>query len=271
MAIYRNVQLSFWTDNKVEDEFTPEDKYFYLYLLTNPQTNICGCYEVSYSQMSYQTGYNKDTINRLLERFEKVHNVIRYSKETKEILILHWHKYNWSKSEKVLTGVMNVAKHIKNDEFKEYVFDIVESIKNDTPIIGYTYPMETSVSDSDTDSDTDSVSVSDTITISDNNKKRSTYKDILNNLLLEFNISDYLLEAVNDWIGYKRERNFTYKERGLRTLIKTTADMSRQYGDDAVANAIRESISSGYQGIVWDKVSRNGQRQPGGKIDWDSI
>lgn len=27
MAIYRNVQLSFWTDNKVEDDFTPEDKY----------------------------------------------------------------------------------------------------------------------------------------------------------------------------------------------------------------------------------------------------
>ena len=88
MAIYRNVQLSFWTDNKVEDDFTPEDKYFYLYLLTNPQTNICGCYEVSYSQMTNQTGYNKDTINRLLDRFEKVHNIIRYCKETKEILIL---------------------------------------------------------------------------------------------------------------------------------------------------------------------------------------
>ena len=40
MAIYRNVQLSFWTDNKVEDDFTPEDKYFYLYLLTNPQTGL---------------------------------------------------------------------------------------------------------------------------------------------------------------------------------------------------------------------------------------
>ena len=83
MAIYRNVQLSFWTDNKVEDDFTPEDKYFYLYLLTNPQTNICGCYEVSYSQMTRQTGYNKDTINRLLDRFEKVHGMIKYCKETK--------------------------------------------------------------------------------------------------------------------------------------------------------------------------------------------
>lgn len=244
MAIYRNIQLSFWTDNKVEDDFTPEDKYFYLYLLTNPQTNICGCYEVSYTQMSNQTGYNKDTINRLLDRFEKFHNIIRYSRDTKEILILNWYKYNWSKSEKTLVGVENVAKYIKSSSFKTYVLNIVNSIRNDIPMT--ICPIQASVTD------TDSVSITD--------KKRTTYKDILNDLLLEFNISNYLVEAVNDWIGYKKERNFTYKERGLRALLKTILDKSRQFGDEAVANAIRESISSGYQGIVWDKIGRNNNR-----------
>ena len=112
MSVYRSVHLSFWTDNKVEDDFTPDDKYFYIYLLTNPQTNICGCYEISYSQMTRNTGYNKDTIIRLLERFENVHKIIKFDKNTKEILILNWYKYNWSKSEKTLTGVENVAKHI---------------------------------------------------------------------------------------------------------------------------------------------------------------
>ena len=118
MAIYRNVQLAFWTDSKVEDDFTPEDKYFYMYLLTNPQTNICGCYEVNFSQMARHTGYSKDTIVRLLERFDKVHNVIKYDSNTKEILILRWHKYNWNKSEKVLAGVsvrQNVL-NLKNSE-----------------------------------------------------------------------------------------------------------------------------------------------------------
>lgn len=258
MAIYRNVQLSFWTDNKVEDEFTPEDKYFYLYLLTNPQTNICGCYEISYSQTERQTGYNKDTINRLLERFEKFHGIIRYSKETKEVLILHWYKYNWNKSEKVLTGVENTAKHIKNDEFREYVFRVVKSIKNDIPVTMQQCPIQKS--------DT----VSDSIII-DNNKKKTTQKDILNNLILEFNISDYLLESIDDWIGYKKERNFTYKERGLKNLLKIASDMSRQYGDEAVANAIRESISSGYQGIVWDKVSRSSQKQVDSNAYWNGI
>lgn len=148
MAIYRNVQLSFWTDNKVEDEFTPEDKYFYLYLLTNPQTNICGCYEISYSTMAHQTGYTKETLIRLLDRFENVHGVIKFSKATKEILVLRWHKYNWSKSEKVLVGVENVAKYIKHEEFKKYVLDMVDSIRNEDGDISYTYPMETSDTDS---------------------------------------------------------------------------------------------------------------------------
>lgn len=89
MAIYRNLHISFWTDSKVEDDFTPEDKYFYAYLLTNPQTNICGCYEVSFNQISHHTGYTKDTISRLIRRFENVHGVIRYCAETKEVLILN--------------------------------------------------------------------------------------------------------------------------------------------------------------------------------------
>ena len=88
MATFRNIQMSFWTDPKVEDDFTPEDKYFYLYLMTNPHTNLAGCYELSLKTMSNETGYNKDTVERLLIRFSEVHNVIRYSKETKEVFIM---------------------------------------------------------------------------------------------------------------------------------------------------------------------------------------
>ena len=174
MAIYRNVQLSFWTDNKVEDDFTPEDKYFYIYLLTNPQTNICGCYEVSYSQMTRQTGYNKETIDRLFDRFENVHKVIRYNRETKEVLLINWYKYNWSKSEKTLVGVENVAKHIKSDDFRNYLFEVINCIRNDTPIMGYICPIQASVSDTDADTDTDSVSVS--ITDADNKASRKGKK-----------------------------------------------------------------------------------------------
>lgn len=169
MAIYRNVRLSFWTDNKVIDDFTPEDKYFYLYLLTNPQTNLCGCYEISYKSMSEDTGYNKDTCLRLLKRFDEVHNVIKFNESTKEVLILNWYKYNWSSSAKTLSGVMATAKHIKCEAFKKYVLCVVESVKNGDkePV---RYPIDTSVA----------VAVSDSVTETDtvNNKKNSTGEDI---------------------------------------------------------------------------------------------
>ena len=184
MAIYRNVQLSFWTDNKVEDDFTPEDKYFYLYLLTNPQTNLCGCYEVSWSQLTNQTGYNKETVKRLLDRFENVHDVIRFNEKTKEILVLNWGKYNWNKSEKVLKGVESVAVHIKCEDFKKYVFDAMECAKNDTVCIGYLYGMDTSVTVTDT--------VTDNVSITDNN-----YIDIIKDII------DYLNLVLNTKYSYR--------------------------------------------------------------------
>lgn len=144
MAIYRTINLSFWTDSKVDEDFTPEDKYFYLYLLTNPQTNICGCYEVSIKQMSNQTGYNKDTIERLIKRFEDVHRIIAYSKSTREILVLNWHKYNWTKSPKMITAVESVSKYIKSKKFRDYTFRLIDDLKNGRTSIPYQYPIETS-------------------------------------------------------------------------------------------------------------------------------
>lgn len=95
--------------------------------------------------------------------------------------------------------------------------------------------------------------------------------DLLEELLPSYQISDYLLDYVRDWISYKKERGFSYKERGMRTLLKTIADKSLQYGDNDVANTISESISSGYQGIVWDKLQRISRQQASTKRNWENV
>lgn len=174
MALYRTVSLQFWTDPKVDDEFSPEDKYFYLYLLTNPHTALCGCYEISMKQMCRETGYNEDTVHRLLERLEKQHDVIRYSKQTKEVLILNWHKYNWSKSEKIIAGVLDNALHIKDHNFRAYLADLIRSYGGDadTLSIGYQYPMDTSVS----------VTVTDTNTVTDKNTVIEDHSNTIQNV-----------------------------------------------------------------------------------------
>lgn len=143
MAIYRTIQLSFWTDSKVVDDFTPEDRYFYLYLMTNPHTTLSGCYEVSIRQIASETGYSKDVVERLLDRMESIHQVIMVSDETKEILILNWWKYNWTKSPKLKLAIIESIKNVKSPMFAEYLMNQLNSI--DTVSIGYTYGSDTSV------------------------------------------------------------------------------------------------------------------------------
>jgi hypothetical protein len=98
MAIYRSLHISFWTDTKIAVEFTPKERYFYLYLLTNPHTSITGCYEISVKQMAAETGLSKPEAQKLLDRLRSVHKVIEYDEETRELFIIRWHAYNWNRS-----------------------------------------------------------------------------------------------------------------------------------------------------------------------------
>ncbi len=155
MAIYRNVHVSYWTDGKVVDDFSPEDRYFFVYLLTNPHTNLCGCYEISMKQMSDELGYNKETIEKLIDRFHSVHEVLAYSKKTKEMLLYNWWKYNWTKSPKLQAALLKEIPKVKTPKFRDYLNRI---LNEDTVSIPYEYGMDTP----DTVTDTDSITVTGT-------------------------------------------------------------------------------------------------------------
>jgi hypothetical protein len=122
MAIYRKVHTSFWGDPFIET-LTPEQKYFYLYLLTNEKTRQCGIYEISLRQMSFDTGYNQETVDKLIKFFEKS-NKIRFSKNTNEIAIKNWSKHNDSTSPKVQQCVNKELADIKNRVLIQYLYSM---------------------------------------------------------------------------------------------------------------------------------------------------
>lgn len=126
MALYRNIHLSFWQDTKVTDDFTPEDRYFYLYLLTNPHTNLCGCYEISIKQMANEMGYDAKKVGKLIDRFSFTHNLIRYARSERELLIFHWSKYNWTSSEKFRKPLLQEIQNVKTDDFREYLLKLFD-------------------------------------------------------------------------------------------------------------------------------------------------
>lgn len=270
MAIYRNVHLTFWSDTKVVDEFTPEDKYFYLYLMTNPHTNLCGCYEISIKQISREMGYTQDSIESLIKRFSEIHNVIRYDSQNKEMLLLNWSKYNWTKSTKFTIALEKEVETIKNTAFKEFITNKIYGIDTVSSSDGYGMDTTVTVSDTDSDSVSASDSITDTNTDKENKSKDEIYKELFENILEKYNISEYLLEAVNNWIEYKKERNFKYKKVGMNNLLKQISSNAREYGDEAVYNVISNSIASGYQGIVFDRLGHE-KKGNGGSIDWSKV
>ncbi len=99
MAKYRQVHTTFWDDGFVLD-LTPEEKYFYLYLMTNGNTTQCGIYELPYRVIEMHTGYNRETVLKLLQRFVE-YGKITYNESTKEIMINNWARYNFINSPKV--------------------------------------------------------------------------------------------------------------------------------------------------------------------------
>ncbi len=144
--MYAQVHQSFWTDRKIMEDCTPEERYFLLYLLSNPHGNITGVFELGFKQMSVETGYTEDTVRNLINRLQDVHGVIRYSPETREILIINWYKYNWSRSERFLVGVQRAVSGIRCADFRDYIERVLSAIQNTTAdiktvCIPYIYPI----------------------------------------------------------------------------------------------------------------------------------
>lgn len=122
MAIFRKIHVQFWADVFIQS-LTPEQKFFFLYLLTNDRTKQCGIYEVTTRQISYDTGYNVETINKLISFFEAQKKIL-YSRETNEMAIKNWDKYNGNTSPKVKNLVNKELKHVKNHKLIQYLYSM---------------------------------------------------------------------------------------------------------------------------------------------------
>ncbi|SFK95225.1 DnaD domain-containing protein [Salinicoccus halodurans] len=120
MSKHRFVHVSFWQDSFVLD-LSPEEKYFYLYLMTNSKTSQIGIYELPKRVVELETGYNRETVDKLLNRFIE-YGKIQYNDTTKEIMLINWVKHNWNSSPNVLKHIAAALKEVKHEDFiKEYL------------------------------------------------------------------------------------------------------------------------------------------------------
>lgn len=60
---------------------------------------------------------------------------------------------------------------------------------------------------------------------------------------------------LDEWLQYKSEKRQSYKPQGLTSLLNKLEKEVAMHGETAVLEVIDSSMSSGYQGIVWDRLA----------------
>lgn len=278
-AIKRIVSTDFWTDTKVDD-FSPEDKYFMLYLMTNPFTTQLGIYELSVRQAAFQLGYSQEAVMVLLDRFQNKYGLILYSKETSEVAIKNYLRHSIVKGGKPVEDclrkemqavkdkrlIYKVFKHISGYEhLNSTVLNIISSF-NIVPF-----------NDNDNDNDNERIvlrivdeSSAGDVLPPNPNKPSGGKPDAEKAESLSFDystttFSPALISKIEQWLQYKKERRQTYKPTGLQALISEIQNNVNTYGEPAVIDLIQKCMSANYQGIIFDKLKKQAEQQLHGR------
>lgn len=123
MGTKRVVDVSFWTDEKVLNMFSPEDRLFMLYILTCPDSAQLGVFKLNPKVAAFHLGYSTETVMVLLDRFENKYGIIKRSKETNEVAIKNFLRYSILKGGKPVADMLNRdIKAVRDTSLLDYVF-----------------------------------------------------------------------------------------------------------------------------------------------------
>jgi len=110
MSKQRVVKDSFWSDPYVED-LDPSEKLLFLYLLTNPLCNVAGIFEIKNKRIAYETGFEKDMVDKILNRFKRDKKIIRH----KDWIILINCAKNQSTNPNIKKGMQRIIDELPDE------------------------------------------------------------------------------------------------------------------------------------------------------------
>lgn len=153
MSTQRYISTSFWTDKWIRS-LDPSERYLYMYLLTNPQTNIAGIYQITLDRIAFDTGYDERTLVPMFEIFRKAGKAAFIDDEW--IILPSWPKHQrWEIKATIKKGIESVLNSIPKNVLA-HAKELGYTYPIDSLLVGYTYSPSYSDLDSDTDTDTDS-------------------------------------------------------------------------------------------------------------------
>ena len=119
----RLVNTHFW-DDKYTSNLDPIEKLLFLYFLTNPLCNIIGIYEIELRRIAFDTGIDKDMVNKIIERFTNDKKIFYFDGY---IIIKNFVKFQNEGSPKVKIGIDKQLAALP-DKIKKFNFEAVKGI-----------------------------------------------------------------------------------------------------------------------------------------------
>jgi len=137
MSKQRMVRDSFWTDSYVE-KLSPDEKLLFIYLLTNPLCNVLGLYEIRAKRIGFETGYDVEVVENILERFERDKKILRHN----DFIVLVNHLKNQSTNPSIIQGCQRIFDEL-SDEVKARVTGWVQAGLLNLTLLNLTLPNST--------------------------------------------------------------------------------------------------------------------------------
>lgn len=273
MGISRIVSTDFWEDGLVTDSFSPEDKYFMLYLMTNPHSKQAGIYKLNKKIAAFELGYSVETVVSLLDRFENKYHRIIYSQADQEVAVLNAPKYNIVKGGKpVLDCIEKDLSEVKDKSLIARMYQHLkpyfeQSAKPSIQQVGEVWKKasdtfkEGSPIENDIDNDNDRiVDVSYNESSHESSPDPKPEKPDPKDKFCGHTFSEPMQAALTDWLTYKSERREGYKPTGLKSFMTQAAHMAEKYEEADIISTIQESMANNWKGICWDKLA--GKEKP---------
>ncbi len=217
MDLRRSINVKFWTDEWIE-KLDQKGKLLFLYLLTNPLTNLLGIYKISIKRISFETGLTDEAIKDCLKSFESISKCFYFD----EYIILVNHIKNQNLNTNMVKNVMSDFDNLPNslkDKLKLNHSECFESLSKGLQTLS-TLEKEKEI------------------------EILKVEKEI--EIVFPENFSDNRKNLFKNWFQYKKEIKDYYKsQKSIDALFKKYGNFS----DDNLMLMIENAIANGYKGI----------------------
>lgn len=90
----------------------------------------------------------------------------------------------------------------------------------------------------------------------DKKKSKENTTTLFERIAAEYALSETLYAKLSEWVKYKAERRESYKEQGMKSLLRQAKNNADKYGETAVCELIEECMANGWKGIIYDRLKQ---------------